>query len=119
MAYEIPGFKETLVAGVDLSANQYRAVDVNNTGQAVLPAAGGRIAGVQQNKPSTGRAVEVMGSGVSIVEAGAAVTAGDTLQIDATGRVITRTTGVAVGVARETASAAGIRIAVRLSGQLV
>jgi len=46
--------------------------------------------------------------GTTIAEAGAAITAGDTLEVDADGKVITwDTAGAAVGVALEAAAAEG------------
>lgn len=120
MAYEIPGFSYTLVSAADFSVTgQFRAVNVDATGKAALPAAGGRIAGILNNKPKAGESATIVQSGISACEAGAAVTIGSTVEVDATGRVVPRAAGVAVGIALETASAAGVKIAVLLSGQLV
>lgn len=115
MAYEQPGFKFTLIAAADLRTHQYKFVDVDATGKAALGANGGRVAGVQQGKANTGEAVEICHSGISKVVAGAAVTAGDEIMSDASGRAITATsTNQRVGIALQTASGAGILIPVLL-----
>src|SRR4051812_18754803 len=113
MAYEIPGFTHTLVAGADLSANQFRFVD-NVGGLAVRPTAGGRVVGVQNNLPRDGEATTVVASGISIVEAGSAIVAGADVYTDALGRAVATGTTKA-GVAQEPAPGAGIFIAVHLN----
>jgi len=115
MAYEIPGFSFTLPAAADLSALQFRAVNVDATGKAALPAALGRIIGVLQNKPTLNQAATIVCSGISKVTAGAAIAAGANVEVDALGRVITRATGIPAGIALEAASGAGIVIAVYLA----
>lgn len=114
MAYEIPGFSYTLVAASDMSATQFRFVNVDTAGKAAVPAAGGRVVGVRQNKPKADEAATIVQTGISIVEAGAAVTVGDGVQSDASGRAITLAAGISQGVALETASGAGVKIAVLL-----
>jgi hypothetical protein len=115
VAYEQPGFKFTLLAAADLRTHQYKFVDVDATGRAALGANGGRVVGVVQNKPNTGESAELCHSGISKVIAGAAVTAGDELQSDATGRaVLATTTNQRIGVALQSAGAAGALIAVLL-----
>jgi Uncharacterized conserved protein (DUF2190) len=117
MAYEIPGFSFPLPAGEDFRTGkgQFRFVDVSNTGKAVTPAAGARAVGVRQTTPRADEATTIVTSGVSIVEAGGAITAGGTVGSDATGRAIAPAAGNAiVGRALETASGAGVQIAVLL-----
>lgn len=115
MAWEQPGFSFTLVAAADLSASQFRFINVDNTGKGAVPAAGGRAVGVRNNKPKANEAATVVASGISIVEAGAAITAGDQVSTDNTGRAITAGAGNQIhGVALETASGAGVFIAVLL-----
>jgi hypothetical protein len=115
MAYEIPGFSYTLVSVADLSASQFRFVDVNNAGKAVVPSLGGPVVGVRNNKPRANEEATVVGTGISIVEAGAAITVGAYVTTDATGRVITAATGHQIhGRALETASGAGVFVAVLL-----
>jgi hypothetical protein len=114
MAYEIPGFSYPLPAAADYSASQFRFVNVSAAGKAVVAGAGGRVCGVRNNKPKADEATTIVQTGISIVEAGAAVTAGDSVQSDASGRAITLAAGIAQGIALETASAAGVFIAVLL-----
>lgn len=116
MAYEIPGFSFPVPSGADFRAGaQFRFVNLNGSGKAVNPAAGGAVIGVRQNRPNTNEATTIVVNGVSIVEAGAAVTVGDDVSTDDTGRVVTSATGDLIhGRALETASAAGVKIAVLL-----
>jgi Uncharacterized conserved protein (DUF2190) len=115
VAYEQPGFKFTLLAAGDLRTHQFKFVDVDATGRAALAGNGGRAVGVNQGKPNTGEAVEIMHSGISKVVAGAAVAAGDEIQSDATGRAVTATTtNQRIGVALQAAGAAGVLISVLL-----
>lgn len=77
--------------------------------------AGVNTLGVTRSDGATGASVTVDVLGTAIVEAGAAVTAGDTLKTDATGRGITWvTSGAKVAVALQAASAAGDFIEVLL-----
>ena len=107
MAFEIPGFSMTLVAGADLSSSQYTGVKVNASGQAVTTVNGDDIIGVLQNKPTSGQAATIVTSGVSLMKAGSGgVTAGDNASCDAGGTVITSATGDSiVGVVLETGAA--------------
>lgn len=75
--------------------------------------------GVLQSKPqNVGMAATIAIHGVSMVQSGAAVTAGDAIKVDSTGRAITATLGtdaaLYVGVALGTAGAAGQLIPVLL-----
>lgn len=76
------------------SGNQYRFVKVNGTNQCTLCAANTDIVvGIVQSKPQyPGQAATVGIGGISMVAAGAAVTAGDLLAPDATGRAVTDNT---------------------------
>lgn len=67
MAFEFPGQMISLHTTQDLSAWQYRPVDLNSGGHAIkCVTTGGFCLGIQQNTPSTaGGAVTVMISGVS------------------------------------------------------
>lgn len=117
MAYEIPGFSFTLPSAADYRTGngQFRFVKVTTTGKAQQTVAGESAVGVRQNTPNTDEAMTIVNSGIVFVEAGAAVTAGDLVSSDATGRAILGTTGHYVnGTALETASGAGIVIAVLL-----
>lgn len=116
MAYEQPGFSFTLPAGADFSGGaQFRFADVNSSGLAVNPAAGGSAVGVRQTRPKSGEATTIVADGISIVEAGGAVTTGDLVATNASGQAVTAVAGnVILGRALETASASGIQIAVLL-----
>jgi hypothetical protein len=115
MAYEIPGYGFTLVTGADLSTHQYKFVDVNSSGLAVLASAGADAHGVVQNKPASGRAATVVNRGISKVVAGAAVAAGAQVTGDSSGRAVTATTGNKIhGTALQAAGGAGEIIPVLL-----
>jgi hypothetical protein len=120
MAYEIPGFSFTLPSAADYrtGAGQFRFVTVNSSGKAVAASAAGKTIGVRQNKPNLNEAMTIVGNGIVFVEAGAAITCGASVETDATGRAITLAAGIAQGVALETASAAGVQIAVLLVPRL-
>lgn len=99
-----------LVAAADLSANQYYAVKVNSSGQIALCSVLGEVpTGILQNKPTSGQAAEVRHGGTSKAVAGAAITAGASVMVNASGKVITlATTGSnAIGIALESAGADG------------
>jgi hypothetical protein len=133
VAYEIQGFDiGTLEASADLSANRYQFVTVNSSGQVAVAAAGDPAIGVLQNKPAAaGRSATVRVLGVSKVKAGAALTKGDQVASNASGKAVTATkatvntsdTGVAsdpviasnvLGIALESAAAADEVISVLL-----
>jgi hypothetical protein len=103
----------TIEAGADLSALQYRFIELDGT----LPSgAGGEAHGVNYGKAdASGKAVTLAVAGVVKVEAGAAVTAMDKVQSDATGRAITAASGDHVlGTALTAAAGAGEIIEVLL-----
>jgi len=80
----------TLLAGADLSAKQFTAVDVNSSGAAItVTGAGARAVGVLMNKPTSGQAATVATMGVVKMVAGATVAAGANVQADAAGDAIT------------------------------
>lgn len=92
----------TVEAGADLSADQFKFVQVAADEQVdVVSSAGGDAIGVLQNDPAAaGRAATVCYAGVTKVIAGATVAAGAKIQSDASGQAITAATGDAVlGVA--------------------
>lgn len=78
------------------------------------PSAGGNTVGVTQTDAASGDLVAVDVVGTAIVEASAAIAKNAYVQADATGQAVTQSTGIAVGVALEAASAAGERIEVLL-----
>ena len=70
--FEVPGLKITgLVAGADLTAKQYLAVKLTESGTVdVVAAVTDKVIGILQNAPDSGEAAEVMVSGVSYLKAG-------------------------------------------------
>ncbi|MBC7340958.1 MAG: DUF2190 family protein [Clostridia bacterium] len=126
MAYEIPVFDVSLVAGADLSAAQYRFVKVNADGNAVLAGNGEMAVGVLQDKPGPGVAGQVRVLGVTKVVAGGAIAKGALVASDADGKAkaavaatANTTSGAisgshAAGIALEDASAADVVISVLL-----
>jgi hypothetical protein len=96
---EMPIMNISLVADADLTASQYKAIKINSAGKAVLAGAGEKAVGVLQNTPAKGQTACVTVVGMSFGSFGAAVAAGDSLEVNAEGQFITRTTGEAVAVA--------------------
>jgi hypothetical protein len=94
-------------ASADLSASQFCFTVVNASGQLALPAAQAVADGVLQDKPN-GQGVqgELAILGITKLVTGAAVTAGDPLTGDASGRGVTAAGGQFVR-ARALASSAG------------
>lgn len=68
---------------------------------------GVRALGVATMNADLGENAPVNTHGELLVEAGAAIAAGAEVQSDASGRAITKAAGVAAGVARDAATAAG------------
>lgn len=90
--FEVPGFRiPGLLAGADLSTNQFRFVKAGATeGQVVAIAAVTDVPiGVQLDKPSAAaRLVEVESFGICRCIAGATLTYGQRVQTDSQGRAI-------------------------------
>ena len=81
-----------------------------------VPAADAYVLGVVRQNAVSGDKVTVDVVGTVIVEAGAAITAGATLKVDASGRVITwATSGARVGLALQSAGASGQFIEILLT----
>lgn len=134
MAYEEKICEVSLIAGADLSANQYRFVKISAARTAALcSAAGEKAFGVLTNKPTSGQTASVAVGGVAMVKAGAAISAGDAVATDASGKAKTAvaatvdTTGsnatedtdgsFVMGIAVEAAAADGDIIAVLIQPQ--
>lgn len=79
-----------------------------------VPAAGANALGVARSDGATGETVAVDVLGTAVVEAGGAISAGAAVEVDASGRAVTQSTGVTVGRALEAAAAAGDFIEVLL-----
>jgi len=82
---------------------RYRFVDFTGA----TAADGERVLGVPQAEFDAGELAGVATHGEILVEAGAAVAVGDEVQSDASGRAITKASGIGWGVARDAAAAAG------------
>lgn len=120
MAYEIPGFTYTLPAGQDFrtGAGQFRFVNINSAGKAVVPSLGGQVVGVRQMRPNLNEACTLVASGISFVEAGGVIATGAEVTCDITGRAVAAVAGQRVhGIAFEAASGTGIQIAVYLNNR--
>lgn len=109
MAYEIPGFTFTLVAGADLSSSQYKFVKLNASGQAVAIAATTDMpVGVLQNTPKSGEAASIMGMGITKLQGDVDLAKGAAIQTSADGQAAASATGgFMVGQVLEDNSAAG------------
>jgi hypothetical protein len=96
MAYEIANsaVKITLVAGADLSANQYYFVKINSSGLAVLcSGATDKPIGVLQNDPASGEEAVITVVGGSKVVAGASIDEGVLIGTASTGKADAKTPG--------------------------
>lgn len=106
-----------LTVGVAPTATltQYRAV----SDAGALPAAAARMLGIAQTGGTNGGPrVPVVVQGSTIAEAGAAIAAGALLELDSSGRVVTRSAGVVVGklLPGYTAGAAGDLVEILIVG---
>lgn len=108
MGYELGKRSVTGIANADLSSYQYYGVKMNSSGKIVLASTGDAIAGVLQDAPDAAdRACEVAYGGLSKAIGGAIIAAGAEVQVDATGRFVTKTTGERSGIAWEACGGAG------------
>jgi hypothetical protein len=100
----------TLSVVATAALTQNRAV----TGAGAVPAAGARCLGFADVSAAIGDRISVGAMGTTIAEAGAAIAVDAALELDASGRVITRSTGVAVARALGAATAAGQMVEILL-----
>lgn len=91
----------TIAAAVALS--RFRFADYSGN----VAGAGERVLGVPTTDFSAGEQASVATHGEILVEAGAAVAAGAEVESDASGRAVTKTTGIGSGVARDAATGVG------------
>lgn len=121
-AYGQDGDRLAYPSDADLSADgagQYRVVQRTATGFSLCTANDPDAIGILQDDPATGEAGTIKTDGVSKGQAGAAFTNRALLTTDATGRLVTATTGQnVVARALEAATAADQLVAVdiRLGG---
>jgi hypothetical protein len=95
MAYDNPiGMIPGVVAGADLSTKQFTFAKVHTDGTIIGVSTGGvPVAGVIQDKPTSGQAVAVATLGLSKVKAGALVAKGAIVTPDVNGKAVTAGTG--------------------------
>ncbi len=91
----------TIAAAAALT--RFRFVDFTGN----VASAGERALGVPSTDFDAGEQASVATHGEILVEAGAAIAVGAEVESDVSGRAVTKTTGVAFGVARDAAAAAG------------
>jgi hypothetical protein len=112
--FRIHGYpKPPLVAGVDLSTNQFCFVKAGSgEGQAApITAATDRPIAVQVDRPRAGEAGEFVAFGIVELEAGGAINYGQEIGLDAQGRAIPAApSGYICGYALSAASGEGERI---------
>jgi hypothetical protein len=110
MALKQNAHSVTIPAGSDLSAAQFKFVEVNSSGQLALAGDGAHADGVLQDTPAAaGRAGLVDIGGITKVKCGAAVTAGGPVASDAAGLAVNAATGdVILGTALETGASGRI-----------
>lgn len=109
MAYEVNIHPVSLVTAQDFTSSQFYVVDINSSGLAAIPTTPGAVAvGIMQDTPTSGVVGEVQPFGspsISMAAAGAAFNNGAELMLDATGRLITATSGGHYVLARACAAA--------------
>ena len=111
MAFEEALRSVSFPAGADLSADQYKMVKVNSSGQVVLAGEGDEVTGILQDAPAASGRVACVGiAGGSKVRAGGSVTAGARFTVNSSGLAVALGSGddYAVGIARETFASGGI-----------
>ena len=113
MAWTIPGFSFTRVAGADLSSAQYKYVKLSTTDTVILCAAATDVPiGILQNAPASGAEATIMVTGISKVSSDAALSIGNQIGMSADGQADAKTAGsdtteYVVGVVLEASSGAG------------
>lgn len=98
----------TIAAAAALEAERFV------TAAGVYPSAGANAFGVTATKAANGELVGADVLGTAVATAGAAIAKGAYVQIGASGKVITRTSGAVVGQALQAAGADGDRFEVLL-----
>ena len=91
----------SVIAVADLTCRRFVGFNGN------VCAAGAKALGVVEADTENGGVAPANVMGVILVEAGAAIAAGAEVESDASGRAVTKTTGIGFGVARDAATAAG------------
>ena len=100
----------TLSVLATTALTQARAV----TGLGALPAAAARCLGIARTNAAISERVSVDVDGTSIAESGAAIAVDAALELDASGRVITKSAGVTIGRALSASTGVGQMIEILL-----
>lgn len=95
-------------AGEDLSTKQFYAVKLNNRSQWILATTDEDAQGILINKPKKGQPAKVVVDGVTKVQAGGSFNPSDSLSVDADGKLVRTTAGIAVAWATEKGTAGRI-----------
>jgi hypothetical protein len=118
MSYEEVLKTISVEASADLSAHQYKFMNVDSSGQLELVTTlGGEFLGILQDKPAAvGRAGSVGIDGVTKIEASAAIAAGAIVVSTTAGLAVTASADgqIVLGIAMEAATATGDIIAVTI-----
>lgn len=121
MATEIDVFSDSFKAENDLSAGQYKCVELSAEDQVdICDGATDFVLGVLQNKPLAGEAAEVRIHGITkaVSDGTTPIAVGDILGVDTSGRVVKLTAAAgakSLGRALQASSAAGTIISVLLT----
>lgn len=120
MAFEQDVDTITVPASADLSASQYCFMYVDSNGQLAVSSAGGKMAGVLQDKPSAAAAPGALGyEGVTKVRAGGTCTKGAYAASDSAGRAVDAVSGdIAGGIFLSGTTAANDVVSMILMPQL-
>lgn len=111
-AYEIPSLRFSALSGAAVANRRF--VKLDSYEKAIQATAGSSAIGVSTVDATAVNQVLEIADGIVIVEAGAAVAIMDSVQSDANGKAIPRTTGQILGTALTAASATGELIAVKM-----
>lgn len=95
-------------AGEDLSDKQYYAVKLNNQSRWVLASTDQDAQGILINKPTNRQVCKVVVDGVTKALCGGNFNPSDSLSVDANGKLVKATTGIAVAWATEKGTAGRI-----------
>ena len=94
MAWTIPGFTFTRVAGADLSSSQYYYVKLSTTDTVIACAAATDVPiGILQNAPTSGQEATIMVTGISKVSSNAALSIGNLIGTSGDGQADAKTAG--------------------------
>lgn len=107
---------DALTAGADLSAKLFYAVKIASDGDLELAGDGELAVGLITEADTAGNKVTYQYQGIARGYAGGSITAGTKVAANASGQLVTATTGEnVIGIAREAATASGQIISVLLS----